>query len=129
MKVSVVISAGGSFWYNYATDLCTYGNYASGNVCYILAGFQVLLSVTGMLVDHSVTIMQVAVSVAAMQLQVSAAPLQVTVSATNIWVTIFMVIMQMGDSLAIMQMVFSVLYYAHDCLVTFLYSYVGDSSK
>ena len=75
------------------------------------------------------TIVQVAVSVAAMQLQVSAAPMQVTVSATNIWVTIFMVIMQMGDSLAIMQMVFSVLYYAHDCLVTFLYSYVGDSSK
>ena len=49
MKVSVVISAGGSF----------YGNYASDNVCDIFEGFQVLLSVTVMLVDLSVTIMQV----------------------------------------------------------------------
>ena len=65
MKVSVVISAGGSFFCNYATDLCIYGNYASDNVCCILAGFQVLLLfVTGMLVDLSVTIMQVTVPVA-----------------------------------------------------------------
>ena len=70
MKVSVVNSAGGSFCCNYATDLCIYGNYASDNVCYILAGFQVLLSVTGMLVDLSVTIMKV------------------TVSAANIWVAV-----------------------------------------
>ena len=59
MKVSVVISAGGSFCCNYATDLCIYGNYASDNICDIFAGFQVLLSVTVMLVDLSVTIMQV----------------------------------------------------------------------
>ena len=64
MKVSVVISAGGSFCCNYVTDPCIYGNYASDNVCCIFAGFQVLLSVTGMLVDLSVTTMQVSVSVA-----------------------------------------------------------------
>ena len=98
MKVSVVNSAGGSFCCNYATDLCIYGNYASDNVCCILADFQVLLSVTGMLVDLSVTIMQVTVSVAVMQLQVSAAHMQVTFSAANMWVTIFTVIMQMGVS-------------------------------
>ena len=66
VKVSVVNSASGSFCCNYATDLCVYGNYASDNVCCIFAGFQVLLSVTGMLVDLSVTIMQVTVSVAVM---------------------------------------------------------------
>ena len=70
MKVSVVISAGGSFCCNYATNLCIHDNYASDNVCHILAGFQVLLSVTGMLVDLSVTIMKV------------------TVSAANIWVAV-----------------------------------------
>ena len=73
MKVSVVISAGGSFCCKYATDLCIYGNYANDNVCCIFAGFQVLLSVTGMLVDLSVTIMKVTVSVAVMQVTVSAA--------------------------------------------------------
>ena len=73
VKVSVVISAGGSLCCNYATDLCIYGNYASGNVCCILAGFQVQRSVTGMLVDLSVAIMQVTVSVAVLQLEVSAA--------------------------------------------------------
>ena len=57
MKVSVVISVGGIFWCKYATDLYVYGNYANDNVFCILAGFQVLLSVTVMLVDLSVTIM------------------------------------------------------------------------
>ena len=95
VKVSVVISAGGSFFCNYATDLCIYGNYASDNVCCILAGFQVLLSVTGMLVDLSVII-------AVMQLEVSAEHIQVTLSAANMWVTIFIVIMQMGVSVAVM---------------------------
>ena len=66
MKVSVVISAGGSLYFNYATDLCICRNYASDNVWCIFAGFQVLLSVNGMLVDLSVTIKQVAVSVAVM---------------------------------------------------------------
>ena len=74
------------------TDLCIYGNYASDNVCCIFADFQVLLSVTGMLVDLSVTIMQVTVSVAVMQLEVSAAHIHVTVSAANMWVTTFHVI-------------------------------------
>ena len=66
MKVSLVISAGGSFRCNYATDLCIYGNYASDNICCILAGFQVLLSVTGMLLDLSVTVMQVTYFIAVM---------------------------------------------------------------
>ena len=66
VKVSAVISAGGSFCCNYVTDLFIYGNYASDNVCCILVRFQVLLSVTGMLVGLSVTIMQLAVSVAVM---------------------------------------------------------------
>ena len=90
MKVSVVISAGGSFCHNYATDLCINGNYTSDNVCCILAGFQVLLSVTGMLVDLSVTILQVTVSVAGMQLKISATHMQVPVSAANMWVTILL---------------------------------------
>ena len=49
MKVSVVNSAGGSFCWNYATDTF-YGNYAGDNICCIYAGFEVVLSVTGMLV-------------------------------------------------------------------------------
>ena len=115
MKVSVVNSAGGSFCCNYATDLCIYGSYASDNVCCIFTDFQVLLSVTGILVDLSVTIMQVTVSVAVMQLEVSAALMQVTVSAANMWGTIF-VIMGDGrwDSVTIMQVVFSAVHCAHD---------------
>ena len=66
MKVSVVISAGGSLCCNYATDLCIYSNYASDNVYCIFADFQVLLSVTGLLVDLSVTIMRVSVFVTVM---------------------------------------------------------------
>ena len=123
MKVSVVNSAGGSFCCNYVTDLCIYGNYASDNVCCILADFQVLLSVTGMLVDLSVTIMLVTVSVAVIQLEVSAAHMQVTVSAANMWVTIFIVIMQMGVSVAIMQVVFSAVHYANDGVYC---NYAGD---
>ena len=106
MKVFVVISAGGSFSCNYATDLCIYGNYANDNACCIFAGFQVLLSITGLLVDLSVTIMQV------------------TVSAANIWVTIFIVIMQMGVSVAIIRVVFFAVHYAHDCFHCY---YAGDS--
>ena len=55
MKVSVVNSAGGSFYWNYATDTF-YGNYASDKVCCIFAGFDVVLPVTCMLVDLFVTI-------------------------------------------------------------------------
>ena len=40
------------------------------------------------------------------------------------WVTIFIVIMQMGVSVAIMHVVFSVVDYAHDC---FYCNYAGDS--
>ena len=123
MKVSVIISAGGSFCCKYATDLCIYGNYASDNVCCILAVFQVLLSVTGMLVDLSVTIMQVTVSVAVMQFEVSVSHMQVTFAEANMWVTIFIVIMQMVVSVAIMQVVISVVHYTHD----FVYcNYEGD---
>ena len=115
MKVSIVNFAGGKFFCcNYATDLCNYGHYASGNICCIFAGFQVLVYVTGMLVDLFVTIMQVAVSVAVMQLEVSAAHMQVTVSAANMRVTIFIVIMQV---------VFSAVHYAHDCVYC---NYAGD---
>ena len=125
MKLSVVIAAGGTLCCNYATDLRIYGNYASDNVCCILEGFQVLLSVTGMLVDHfnSYTVIQVTVSVSVMQLEVSAAHMQVTVYAANMWVTIFIVITQMGVSVAIMQMVFSAVHYPHDCVYC---NYAGD---
>ena len=57
MKVSVVNSAGGTFCLNHATNTF-YGNYASGNVCCIFVGFEVVLAVTFMLVDLSVTIME-----------------------------------------------------------------------
>ena len=61
--------------------------------------------------------------------------MQVTVSAAKFWVTIFVVIMPMGVSVAIMQVVFSAVHYAHDCFYSiytgeyFFYSYVGDSFK
>ena len=51
--------------------------------------------------------------------------MQVTVSAANKWVTSFIVIMQMGVSVAIMQVVFLVVHYGHDC---FYCNYAGDSS-
>ena len=74
------------------------------------------------------------VSVAIMQL-VSTTHMQVTVSAAKMWLTIFNVIMQMGVSVAIMQVVFSAVHYAHDCFCCnyadkfFFYSYLGDSLK
>ena len=76
------------------------------------------------LVDLSVAIMQVTVSVTIMQLEVSAALMQVTVSAAYTWVTIFIVITLMGASVAIMQVVFSAVDYAHD---SFYCNYAGDS--
>ena len=48
--------------------------------------------------------------------------MQVTVSAANMWVTVFIVIMQMRVHVAIMQMVFSAVQYAHDC---FYCNYAG----
>ena len=69
MKVSAVNTAGGSFCWNYATDIF-YGNYAGDNVCCIYAVIlEVVLFVTGMFVDLSVAIKQVTVSVAIMQLK------------------------------------------------------------
>ena len=41
--------------------------------------------------------------------------MQVAVSAAKMWLTIFVVIMQIGVSVAIMQVVFSTVYYVHDC--------------
>ena len=127
MKVFVVNSAGGSFCWNYATDALS-GNYADGNVCCIYAGFDMVLSVIGMLVDLLLQMlqMQVTVSVPVMQLEVSSAHMQVTVSVANTRLTIFIVIIQMRVSVANMQKVFSAVHYAHD---SFFYSYVGDSSK
>ena len=70
-----------------------------------------------------------------LQLDVFGAHMQVTHSAAKIWLTIFVVIMQMGVSLAIMQVVFSAVDHAHDCFYcnyageSFFYSHVGDSFK
>ena len=86
-------------------------------------GFEVVLFVTGMLVDLSVAIQQVTFC-CNLKLGVSGAYMQVTVSTANMWVTIFIVIMQMGVSVAIMQVVFSVVHYAHDC---FYCNYAGES--
>ena len=102
MKVSVVISTGASFYWNYATDTF-YGD----NVCCIYVGFEVILFVTVMLKNFSIATKQVNFFVAIMQLEVSGAHMQVIVSAENLWVTIFVVIMQTGGSFAIMQVVFS----------------------
>ena len=72
VKVFIVNSAGGSFCWNSGTDTF-YGNYAGDNVCCIYAGFQVILSVTGILVDIFIAITQVTGSIAIMQLEVFAA--------------------------------------------------------
>ena len=61
--------------------------------------------------------------------------MQVTFSAANMWVTIFVVIMQVVVSVAIIQVRFSAVHYAHDCFYcncvgeSFFYSYVDDSFK
>ena len=56
MRDSAVNSACGSFCWNYAIDT-SYANYTGDTVCCIYAGFEVVLFVTGMLVDLSVAIM------------------------------------------------------------------------
>ena len=89
------------------------------NVCCNYKGFEVLLqlcwwyfllaAITS--VDLFVAITpQVTVSVAIKQLEVSAAFMQVKVSAANIWATVFIEVR--CDSLAIMQVLFSVVHYA-----------------
>ena len=70
-----------------------------------------------------------------MWLEVFVVLMQVRVSAGNMWVTIFMVIMQVGASVRIMHVLFSAVYYAHDCFYCnyagncFFCSYVCDSAK
>ena len=73
----------------------------------------VVLSATFMFVDLFVVIMKVTVSVAIMQLEVSATLMQVKIFAANMCVTFFVEIMQVGVS-AIMEVLFSAVYYAHD---------------
>ena len=50
--------------------------------------------------------------------------MQLEVSAANMQVTTLIAIMQMGVSVAIMQVVFSAVHYAHDCFHCY---YAGDS--
>ena len=64
-----------------------------------------VLSITVMLVDLSFAIIHVTVPGTIIQLEVFAALMQVTGSALNMWVTIFIVFMQMGISVAVMQVV------------------------
>ena len=93
---------GGSFSWNYGTETF-YGNYVGDNNCCIYAGFEVVLSVTGMLVNLCYRYVgesfccnyAVTVCAAIMQLEVSAALLHVTVSAANIRATTFIIIIQM----------------------------------
>ena len=70
----------------------------------------VVLSATLMLVDFFVSVMKVTVCVAIMQFEVSTTLRQVKGSAANMWVTIFIEIV----SVAIMQVVFFTVHYAHD---------------
>ena len=51
--------------------------------------------------------------------------MQVKVSVANMWVPIFVVIMQMGLSVTIMQVVFSAVHYAHNY---FYYNYAASLS-
>ena len=61
--------------------------------------------------------------------------MQVKVPAANMWVAIFIVIIQMGVPVAIMQVVFLTVHYAHGYFYcnyagdSFFYGYVGDSFK
>ena len=80
---------------------------------FFYAGFEVVLSVTG--VDGSFCCSYTGDCFCSKYAGYS--------SAANRWVTIFTVIMQMGVSVAIIQVVFSVVHYAHDC---FYCNYAGD---
>ena len=83
----------------------------------------VLFSATLRLEDLFVAVMMVTVSVAIIQLEVSATlEMQVKISAANMRVTRFIEIMQVGVSVAIRQVVFSTVHYAHDY---FYYNYAG----
>ena len=69
----------------------------------------VVLSATLMLVDLFVSVMKVTVLVAIMQLEFSATLTQVKVSAANMWVTIFIETIQVGASVGSQ----STVHYAH----------------
>ena len=73
-------------------------------------------------------------SVALIPLEVSVPFMQGKVFAVDMWVTIFFETMQVGVSVAIMQVLFSTVHYAHDyfyCSYTgdYFCSYVCDSFK
>ena len=51
--------------------------------------------------------------------------MQVAASAANMFLAVFIVIMQKGVSVAIVQIVFSAVHYAHDCVYC---NYAGDFS-
>ena len=104
MNVPVVNSAGGSFCWNYTTDTF-YGNYTGDNVCCIYAGFEGVLSVTAMLVDLSVTIMQVTCFYCNYAVQNFCNTYTGDSLCSKHVGTIFTVIMQMGVSVAIIQVV------------------------
>ena len=87
----------------------------------------VVLSATFILVDLFVAIMQVTISVEIMQLQVSAPFIHVKVSAANMWVTIFIEIMDIEVPVTIMQVVFSTVHYAHDCVSIVIMQVTGCS--
>ena len=88
----------------------------------------VVLSATLMLVDRFVSVMKVTVSVTIMQLEVSATPMLVKVSA-------FFLKLCRWESVAIMQVIFPTVHYAHDYFFCnyasgcFRCSYVCDSFK
>ena len=92
----------------------------------------VVLSATIMLMDLFVSVTQMTVSVTIIQLEVCAALTQVKLSATHMQV---IEIMHVEVSVAIMQLVFSAVHYAHDYFYCnyagdcFCCSYVCDSFK
>ena len=130
-EICLVNSAGGRFCWNYATVTFN-GNCAGDNACCIYAWSEVVLSVTGILVDLSVAIMQVHF-VAIMQLEVSAKHMHVAVSAANM-LTFFCNYAD-GSLCWIVQVGFSTVHYAHECFYcnyagdSFFYRYVDDSCK
>ena len=77
-----------------------------------------LLSVTGMLVDLFCNNYASDCFCCSYAVRGSAAHMQVTVSVANMWVTIFIEV-----SVAIMQVVFSAVHCAHDCVYC---NYGGD---
>ena len=78
--------------------------------------------------------MQVTVSLQ-LAVRIFCSTYEVTISISNMWVTNFVVIMQMGVSVAIMQVVFSAVYYTDGYFYCnyagdyFCYSHVGESFK